>query len=324
MAQRRIGSYRLVRPFPVASPSSRLFMARHEDDDERLPPRFVAKIGDLGGEDDAARVRRACLQHEARLSRAFNHAGIVAAHHDEVVDGAQVLILDYVEGIDLAALLGHGGDAGQAVALPKELAVYIMGQLADALHYVHGAEVTNDDGDVVPLGALHRDLCPANVLLSVEGDVLLADFGSATSIWLDDHAVTKRAGHVAYMAPERVTGTGEASQKSDLFALAVILWEMLRGQRCFEAQDELKTMDAISRFDISHASRRVTGISSKLSEILRKNLDRDPERRYTGAYQMLQRLAQAPEAAKAEQSRTALGEMVDARLDHGFDAAGER
>lgn len=324
MTERRIGSYRLVRPLPVVSTASRLFLATHEDDDEQITPRFVVKISDATGTSEAAEVRRACLEHEARLLRAFNHPGIVAAHHDDVVDGAQVLVMDYVEGVDLATLLGHGGSSEQVRALPKEVAVYIMGQLADALHYVHGAEVTDDDDDeIVPLSALHRDLCPANVLLSIEGDVLLSDFGSAVSIWLDPAAVTKQAGHVAYMAPERVTGSGEATEQSDLFSLAVMLWEMLRGQRCFYAEDELKTMDAISRFDISHASRRVTGVSSKLSEILRKNLDRDPERRYTGAYQMLQRLAQAPEAAKAEQSRAALGSLVEAALYNPGDAANE-
>jgi serine/threonine protein kinase len=120
------------------------------------------------------------------------------------------------------------------------------------------------------------------------------------------------AGDLAYMAPERLTEAGTATEHSDLFALAVLLWEMLRGERCLAGPDEASTRENITRFEIAQASRRVPGLSPKLSEILRKNLDRDPGRRYGSAYQMLQRLAQAPEAQVAEQSRAELGARVRA------------
>jgi serine/threonine-protein kinase len=112
------------------------------------------------------------------------------------------------------------------------------------------------------------------------------------------------------MAPERIVGTGDATVQTDLFSLAVVLWEMLKGERCFREATDLKTMDAIVRFDISHSSRRVQGLSPKLSEILRRNLDRDPARRYASAFQVLQRLAQSPEAKDAEQSRLELATLV--------------
>ncbi|MEE9385812.1 MAG: serine/threonine-protein kinase [Nannocystaceae bacterium] len=318
--QRRVGSYRLGRPLPTVTHHSRVVLANHEDDEEGVPPRFVAKITDVTGKGAKGRVAR--CEHEARLLRAFNHPGIPSGHADGVERGACYLIMDYVQGVDLATLLGHHTDEPRGLA--REVAVYILAQLADALYYAHGAEVADDAGNAQSLDVLHRDICPANVLVSSEGDVLLGDFGSSISSWLQPQFAGKQAGHVAYMAPERVTGTGEVSQRSDLFSVAVILWEMLQGRRCFRAEDDLKTVDAISLFDISHASRRVTGLSPKLSEILRKNLDRDPSRRYTGAYQMLQRLAQAPEAGKAEQSRLALADMVQAatRTPPGATAGG--
>src|SRR5690606_41725870 len=89
-----------------------------------------------------------------------------------------------------------------------------------------------------------------------------------------------------------------------------MLWEMLRGERCFKAASELETMDEIVRFDIAHSSRRVTGLSSKLSEVLRRNLDRDPERRYPDAYKVLQRLSQSPEAGGAERARQGLPRLA--------------
>jgi eukaryotic-like serine/threonine-protein kinase len=85
---------------------------------------------------------------------------------------------------------------------------------------------------------------------------------------------------------------------------------MLRGQRCLAGPDEASTRENIARFDIAQPARRVPGLSPKLGEVLRKNLDRDPARRYGDAYQMLQRLAQAPEAQAAERSREALAELV--------------
>ncbi|MBL8975134.1 MAG: hypothetical protein JNK56_31335, partial [Myxococcales bacterium] len=89
-----------------------------------------------------------------------------------------------------------------------------------------------------------------------------------------------------------------------------------KGQRCFKADDDLKTMDAIVKFDISHSSRRLAGLSAKLGDIVRKNLDRDPARRYSSAYQMLQRLAQTPEAAAAERAQSELATLVR-EVSHG-------
>ena len=129
------------------------------------------------------------------------------------------------------------------------------------------------------------------------------------------------AGHVAYKAPERVTGSGKATVKSDLFSLAVILWEMLRGERCFNAGNELETMDEIVRFDISHSSRRVSGLSSKLSEVLRRNLDRDPERRYPHAYKVLQRLEPV---ARSRRGREVPARARPAWSPRPWQRAGER
>jgi serine/threonine-protein kinase len=306
MELRSLGRYRLIRALPVVGTTCRIWTARHEDQPDGDPPGHLVKL--LMPHDDGQAQLEAQFVHEARLMRVLNHPGIPTLHAEGSQDGVRYLVMDYVDGVDLATLLGHDGD--EPVALNKELAVYIVGQLADALRHVHTLERELEDGSIEPLDALHRDLCPANVLLSRDGDVLLADFGSATSRLLAAQHLAPQAGTKAYMAPERVIGTGAASPQTDLFALAVMLWEMLRGERCFRAETDLKTMDAIVRFDISHAHRRVHGLSPKLGEVLRRNLDRDPARRYTSAFQVLQRLAQSPEAKAAETSRLELASLV--------------
>lgn len=251
------------------------------------------------------------FEHECRLLEAFNHPAIPTYHGHGTHDGIHWLAMDYVDGVDLATLLGHDQPAEETRALPKEIALFVAGQLADALDHIHTMATEDPDGSVASLQILHRDISPANVLVSRLGDVYLCDFGSASSRWLAPRHTARDAGTKAYMAPERVIGGGEASIRTDLFSLAVIMWEMLKGQRCFGGGDEIKVMEAIARFDVGHSSKRVSGLSPRFSEVLRKNLDRDPSRRFEDAYEILQRLAQAPEAAAAEQSRLQLAGLVN-------------
>jgi serine/threonine-protein kinase len=312
MELRSIGGYVLAAPLGVGRGAARFYLARGMDESEQERPGFLAKVL-LPGRSDSEATIQAQFEHEIALLRASNHPGIPTLHSAGDQDGVTFILMDYVDGVDLATLLGHHTDTPRG--LSKEIAVYIMGQLSDALRHMHALEHRTEEGEYVQLAALHRDITPANVLLSREGDVLLCDFGAAYSALLPAEHDMTQAGSKAYMAPERVTGSGKATAQSDLFSMAVVLWEMLRGERCFQAGDDLGTMDAIVRFDISHSSRRVSGLSPKLSEIVRKNLDRDPGRRYTGAYQMLQRLSQSPEAKAAEQSRLDLARMVAEAAD---------
>ncbi len=314
MELQSLGSFRLVRPLATRSASFRLYLARHEDDPESGAPSYVVKLLLPSRSPDHAHLA-AQFEHEIKLLQAFNHPGIPSAHGEGEKDGVRYLVMDYIDGCDLATLLGHdmgmyGGEGGPR-GVSREIAVYVMGQLADALNHIHTFEVLDETTHKFgELGIVHRDVCPSNVLLSRQGNVLLADYNSAASTWLPTVHDMSQAGTKAYMAPERIVGTAPASVQSDLFGMAVVLWEMLKGQRCFKADDDLKTMDAIVKFDISHSSRRLTGLSTKLGEIVRKNLDRDPARRYSSAYQMLQRLAQTTEASSAERAQSELASLV--------------
>jgi serine/threonine protein kinase len=305
MQLQHLGRYRLVAPLPVESAACRLFTARLEDDPEPAgdgaAATFVVKLMEPGRGSDGP-GRRARFDHEVKLLSAANHPCIPTLHAAGEQDGVPYMVIDRIEGLPLSTLCGHDGTPR---ALGKEIAVYVLGQLADAVRHLH--ELESEDGKL--LDVVHRDLHPAHVVLSKSGDVLLADISTAKSKWLAREHDTLDVGALAYRAPERLTGDEVATQQSDLFSLAVILWELLRGQRCFTG-DAAAVKDAILKFEPAHPSRRVAGLSPKLGEILRKNLDRDPARRYADAYQMLQRLAQAPEARAAEQSREALAELV--------------
>ena len=101
-----------------------------------------------------------------------------------------------------------------------------------------------------------------------------------------------------------------------------MLWEILRGQRCLRGDNDISTMENIARFDISNASNRVTGLSPRLSEVLRRNLDKDPGRRFATSHQVLSRLSQATESEHAARARIELGELVQARLDAPPNSSG--
>lgn len=309
MELRSLGKYRLVSELPGAGESCRVYLVRHEDEPTEERPTYVAKLfqpprSSVGA--DAAR-RRAAFEHEVKMLQSINHPSCPTVHASGDQDGIPYVVMDRVDGVALSTLLGH--DEGHPRQLTKEVAVYIMGQLADALRHLHTMEFMDDDGPT-PLALVHRNINPTNIMVSRNGDAVMIGFGRSRSAWLPGDHDDAAAGNLAYMAPERIQPGGEANQSTDLFSMAVMLWEMLRGERCLAGETDEQTRENITRFDISQASRRVSGLSPKLSEIVRKNLDRDPGRRYTGAYQMLQRLAQSPEAQFAEQSRAALGEAV--------------
>ena len=314
MELRSLGKYTLVEPLEVESRSCRFYLVRDEDEPDGGPPPYLAKLLDLRRGPDAPRARGQ-FEHEIRLLKSVNHASVPTLHAAGEQDGIPYIVMDHVVGVDLATLLGFRGPEARGRALPKELAVYVMGQLADALRHMHTLEYM-EQGEPTPLGVVHRDLAPHNVMVSKNGDVVLCDFGSAYSEWLPPEHDEPLAGDLAYMAPERLAEGGRCSVATDLFALAVMLWEMLRGERCLARSTDAQTRDEIMRFDIAQSGRRVTGLSSKLSEIVRRNLDRDPNRRYPDAYKMLQRLAQTPEAQFAERARAQLGQLV-AQTDPG-------
>jgi serine/threonine-protein kinase len=308
----RLGKYQLVTPLSVETRACQFFLARHEDEPDTDAPTYLVKL--LSPSRGGSNYRRAQFEHEIRLLRVFNHPSIVTLHAAGEQAGIAYMVTDYVDGVNLATILGHGTSALRA--LSKEVAVFIIGQLTNALHHIHGLEIV-DDGGVAPLQVVHRDVSPSNILLSRSGDVLLSGFGCATSQWLDPAAREPFAGALAYMAPERLSGDDVANERTDLFAAAVVLWEMLKGERCLYGDDDETTRENIQRFEINQASRRISGLSPKLSEVVRRNLDRDPGRRYTRAYQFLQRLSQAPEGSQeaAERAQVELGQIVsDARL----------
>lgn len=205
---------------------------------------------------------------EGRLGARLSHRNIVGVHDLGCVDGTYYVRLDYVDGADLASLLARG--------LPgTPLALHIADELALALGAVHG--LTDDEGR--PLGVVHRDVTPANVLISRLGEVKLADFGIAKATLLRE--ITRsgvRKGTYAYMSPEQVRG-GTLSPASDFFSLGTTLHELLTGHRPFDGDTPLETMDRVREAQLGSLEE----VEPDLRPLLRACLARKPEERVGSA-----------------------------------------
>jgi serine/threonine protein kinase len=216
---------------------------------------------------------------EARLGARFAHPGLVCVHDLGLADGIYYVCMDYVDGRDLAALIARR-------PLPRALAIAIAEQLAAALAYVHALT----DGAGRPLGLVHRDVSPANVLVSRTGEVKLSDFGIAKSTATGDETWGRlRKGKYAYMAPEQIEGDS-LTAAADVFALGVTLHECLLGRRPFDGDTPLAVMDAIRSADV--AAYDFGDLDDELVGLLRRVLERDPAQR-GGAAEFARALASA-------------------------------
>lgn len=162
------------------------------------------------------------LADEARLCAALNHRNVVQTFDLEEVDGALVLVMEYIDGTDLGRWSQALWARGEQV--PIDLAVYIAGQTCRGLDYAH--RLTDDCGR--PLGIVHRDVSPQNILLSEAGEVKIADFGIArTRDRVSDPGILK--GKYLYMSPEQAR-MEPIDARSDVFSLGVVVWELLAGR----------------------------------------------------------------------------------------------
>ena len=178
------------------------------------------------------------FRDEGALHAQLKHEHIVQLLDRGDDEQGPYLVFEHVSGTDLGALLQRAIEEGRPLDLELVLAVAVP--IADALAFVHDASC---DGH--SLGAIHRDVSPANVLLGEDGDVKLADFGVAASRLKTEVTVAgELKGKFAYMAPEQTRG-GPVTTSADLFALGVVLWECLANRRLFEAPTDVDIVQQV-------------------------------------------------------------------------------
>lgn len=224
---------------------------------------------------------------EARLASRVRHANVVSVT-DVVLSGDELLlVMDYVHGASLASLLDASRRAGELV--PADVAIAI---LVDVLHGLHAAhEARSERGE--PLGIVHRDVSPQNVLVGVDGVARVVDFGVARAAGqLHRTEEGKTRGKAAYSAPEQLRGAA-LDRTIDLFAASAMLWEVLVGRRLFEGTTQAAVVTSVLTQPIEPPGLHRPELPETLDETLMRGLDRDPRRRPQTALELANALAVA-------------------------------
>jgi eukaryotic-like serine/threonine-protein kinase len=174
---------------------------------------------------------------EAKIAARLNHPHIVQVFDFGTADGEHFLAMEYVDGCSLRELLrrSYGNDR----PLPLPVALKALAQACGALHYAHSF-VHPETKE--PMGVVHRDVSPDNMLLSKAGATKLSDFGLAKAV--DATHSTSLRGKYGYVAPELMTGNGTCDHRADLFSFGVVLFETLSGRRPFAGANDLAVMQA--------------------------------------------------------------------------------
>jgi eukaryotic-like serine/threonine-protein kinase len=230
----------------------------------------LAVVKQLRQSDDAEHV--SMFLDEARLSARLSHPNIVNIYDVGDEDGQLYLAMEYLEGQSLAEL--NAALTRRGIEMPPTLAAYVAAHVLKGLHYAH--ELCDYDG--TPLGIVHRDVSPQNVVVTYDGEIKLLDFGIAKATVNDARTQTGiLKGKPRYMAPEQATGA-DVDRRADVFALGIILWEMVTHQRLF-AGDALATLARIASEDAPLAGSVRPGVNPLLEAAIAGALTRDPERR---------------------------------------------
>ncbi len=263
----------LIERFLAQGALAEVFLVRGPDGALRVLKRMHAHCSD-----DPTLV--AMFEHEGRLLGALRHPGIPRVY-DRGFEGRRPgMAIDFVEGVALDAVVPRAIGDGSAVALALGL--------LDVLDHVHAC--TTAEGEA--LRVVHRDVAPSNVLVSSEGAVALFDFGIATSVWRSDPDRGVMKGTRGYMAPEVVTGEREADARCDLWAMGVILYELLLGRRMFSGPP-MRVLGAIAEAAYAAPSVVREGFPEGLATVLARALARSPDERFTSAREMSDALRSA-------------------------------
>jgi tetratricopeptide (TPR) repeat protein len=233
--------------------------------------------------------------HEAKLAVRLSHANIVQVFDlgkatGEVTDGgrpadAYYIAMEYVHGLDLASALARARRLG--ITLPVQMGVYIASEVAKGLDHAHRRR----DDSSRPLGIVHRDVSPQNVLLSFEGEVKVTDFGIAKARGALDKAAPERTlqGKFSYMSPEQARGEN-VDARSDLFSLGTVLYECVTGVNPFTAPTTYETMRRVQACEYPPVELLRRDAPPELVAILKTAMSPSPADRYPSAGAMYEAL----------------------------------
>jgi serine/threonine protein kinase len=236
---------------------------------------------------------------EAKLAASLDHPNIARVYDIGFADGSYFFAMEYLHGQDLRSILHRTWRLRER--FPIEHAVQIARHVASALHFAH-----EQRRDGALLGIVHRDVSPSNVIVTYDGATKLLDFGVAkTAASTVKTRTGTLKGKISYMSPEQARGA-PIDRRSDIFALGIVLWEMVTTQRLYRADNDLATLQLIITRPPRPPSSVCPDCPPELERIVLRALAQDPDARYPTAEQLVVELDELARAHELAQSPAAL------------------
>jgi hypothetical protein len=273
----KLGKYDLIRQIAVGG-MAELYLARTVGIEgfeklvvvKRILPQFAETPGFVQ-----------MFLDEARLAATLHHPNIAQVYDIGIADGSYFFSMEYVHGEDLRRTLAAAADQGVPISLDAALTLAVG--LAAGLHYAH--QKAAPDG--APLGIVHRDVSPSNVLVTFEGGVKVVDFGIARATRRETSTQAGGLkGKIAYMSPEQCRGNAPLDRRSDIFSIGTVLYELTTGRLPFEQETEYAVLTQIVNEDAEPPTRRIPAYPPGLEAIVLRAMARDPARRYPTALEL--------------------------------------
>src|SRR6476659_1558183 len=217
---------------------------------------------------------------EARLAARLSHPNIVHTYEVGEQNGVYFIAMEYLEGQSLNKVLKEA--LRRKEGIEPELGARIIADALGGLAYAHALA----DYDGRPLGIIHRDVSPHNIFVTYDGHTKVVDFGIAkAALSSTETEVGVLKGKVAYMSPEQAMG-GRIDQRADLFAMGIVLWELIARQRLMTGDNAANTLHRLMNEPIPRLSAAVPGIDPNLEMIVMRALEKDPALRWQSGQEM--------------------------------------
>ncbi|MEW5739148.1 MAG: serine/threonine-protein kinase [Myxococcota bacterium] len=242
--------------------------------------------------------------NEAKIASRFNHPNIAQIYDLGEQGGTYFIAMEFIHGEDLGRVMRRAWSTGQWVA--RHIALRVIADTCGGLHYAH----TRNDEQGQPLRVVHRDISPQNILISFDGAVKLVDFGIAKAA--DQVSMTKSGaikGKFAYMAPEQAAGK-PLDGRTDIFALGLVLYELITGVRPLKRDSELATLQAALECKIELPSN-VAEVPPDLDEVVMRALTKAPDDRYRDAREFQKALEQYLLSTKELATSVEVSELME-------------
>jgi len=222
------------------------------------------------------------LIDEAKVAAQLSHPNIVHIYDLKKKDSFYFIVMEYVLGKDMRVIQKILQE--KDLLIPIELASYIMIKVLEALNYAHSAS----DNEGKRLEIVHRDVSPPNILISYNGDVKLADFGiSKASIKIHQTVSGALKGKLLYMSPEQASGDENIDSRSDLYSAGLILFELITGRKMFMDRSEMGILKKVQEGQVISPREYLKAIDEQLEKIIMKSLQKDRDKRYQSAADMI-------------------------------------